>query len=424
MKKMIIYNIVSLFLMGMLTGCTDTEEQETSSTEKAVGNAAEAAIVEVIEETAEDAEDVWQVQTDDSKSDPEDVLSIDLYGDYKEEGGEIAFVSHGTVMDGSYNEAIYKGIQKYALAAGTSFSYYIMEEDTQKGYQEVIERAISNQAKIIVCAGCDFQETVGAMQEDYPEVAFLIIDGVTVGADGNPEPMEKNVHCVSFHEEESGYLAGYMAILEGYHKLGFIGGKETPSVVRYGYGYLQGINDAVQDIGAEDVTVNYWYAESFEPDSKIREKAVKWYADGTEVIFSCGGFLYESVLEAAEQENGLLIGVDSDQSGLSNRFLTSAVKDVSHAVVISLDNFYAARMQWSEAFAGQEKWYGIESGCTGIPRWNTEWRFKNVTVETCNEVCRRIRSGEITILNETDVQPQVSFTVIMEQSGEETCIGE
>lgn len=416
MKKRMIYNMVTLLLAGVLTGCANEKQPESVSTgmDHAQEAVREDVFVEAIEETTEDAADVWQLEI----NEPSDTSSIDLYGDYKETGGEIAFVANGEVMDGSYNEAIYKGIQKYALAAGTSFSYYIAEEDAKEGRKQVIENAVSNQAKIIICAGCDFGETIGIMQEVYPNVAFLMIDGVPIDDKGNNVSIEDNVHCISFHEEESGYLAGYMAVLEGYHQLGFIGGIETPSVIRYGYGYLQGINDAVQDTGMEDVTVNYWYAGSFEPGSEIREKAVEWYAQGTEVIFACGGFLYESVLEAAEQEDGLLIGVDSDQSELSDRFLTSAIKDTSHAVVDSLDNFYAAGMRWSEAFAGQEIRYGIQNGCTGIPRWNTQWRFKNVSVEKCNEVCKRIRLGEVVIPDENDVQPKVSYTVNFEQSEE------
>lgn len=413
MRKKIIYNMATLLLVGALTGCANKEQPESISTQMdhIEEDVKEDVFVETIEETTEDAEDIWQIQI----KEPSDVLSIDLYGDYKETGGEIAFVLNGEVMDGSYNEAIYKGIQKYALAAGTSFSYYAVEEDTQEGRRKVVESAVSNQAKIIVCAGCDFEETIGAVQEIYSDVAFLMIDGVPVDDKGNAVTIEDNVHCISFHEEESGYLAGYMSVLEGYHQLGFIGGKETPSVIRYGYGYLQGIDDAVQDTGMEDVTVNYWYAGTFEPESEIREKAVEWYAQGTEVIFACGGFLYESVLEAAEQEDGLLIGVDSDQSGVSDRFLTSAIKDTSHAVVDSLDTFFAAGMRWPEAFAGQEIRYGIQNGCTGIPRWNTQWRFKNVSVEKCNEVCKRIRLGEVVIPDENDVQPQVSYTVNFEQ---------
>ena len=397
MKKNIIHNIAILLIAGVLAGCSNARPQETAPTETAdLDNTAYI--------------DEQDIESDYSKPAPIDELMQDSYDDYKEKGGEIAFVLDGTVMDGSYNEDIYNGIRMYALASGTSFSYYNVEENTHEKYHEAIERAIADKAKIIVCSGYAFGETVGALQELYPEVSFLMVDGVPVDGNGDTVNIADNVHCILFHEEESGYLAGYLSVLEGYRRLGFIGGEEVPSVIRYGYGYLQGINDAALDIG-EEVKVNYWYSGSFMPDSRISEKASEWYAQGTEIIFACGGFLYKSVLEAADMNDGLLIGVDMDQSDISERFLTSAVKGTSNAVIIALDDFYAAGMKWSESFAGQKKQYGTDDNCTGIPVVNTKWRFKNVTMEEYYEVYQRVKSKDVLISDETDGPPKVSYTV-------------
>lgn len=242
----------------------------------------------------------------------------------------------------------------------------------------------------------------------------MLIDGIPVDEFGKAVAIEDNVHCISFEEEESGYMAGYLTVFDGYRSLGFIGGKEVPPVIRYGYGYLQGIEDAAKDLELSDVTVNYWYADSYEPNEEIRDKALEWYQEGTEVIFACGGLLYQSVLEAAEEWDGLLIGVDVDQSALSERFLTSAVKDIANAVIISLDDFYASGKEWSRDFAGEAVRYSMEENCTGIPIYDTEWRFKAITMERFGELRRKIKLGEISISDETDAQPQVSFTLNMD----------
>lgn len=398
----------AVMLSFMLTGCSDGR-QEAALTENVTDNKAE---------NVADEADAQNIQAENSWSDSIKELLKDPYGDYREKGGEIAFVANGVVMDGSYNEDIYEGVQVYALAAGISFSAYVAEEETAFAYREAVERAIADDAKVIICAGYEFSETVGDLQEIYPETAFLLVDGVPVDESKKPAAIADNVHCISFHEEESGYLAGYLAVLEGYRRLGFIGGVEEPPIIRYGYGYLQGINDAASDIGAEDIIVNYWYAQTFELDSRISEKASEWYADGIEIIFSCGGDLYESVLEAADREDGMLIGVDVDQSEISKRFLTSAIKGTSNAVIIALDDFYAAGMQWSDEAAGQEVLYGIQDNCTGIPVVNTEWRFKNVTMEKFYEVYTMLKSGEIVVSDETDVQPKVSYSLNMDMAGE------
>ncbi|MCM1136398.1 MAG: BMP family ABC transporter substrate-binding protein [Clostridium sp.] len=393
MKKRILYLIASLILAGALAGCADGGGQKVSP-----------------EDTGENS-NIQQTQGA-AAANPMQDAEEDLYGDFREEGGEIAFVSSGGINDGSYNESIYEGIRVYAQAAGVSFSCYNVDAGDVTGRVDVIESAIFNEAKVIVCAGYDFQEAVGELQEVYPEIVFLMVDGIPVDAKGEPVEIMKNVHCISFAEEQAGYLAGYLTVLEGYRSLGFIGGKKAPAVERYGYGYLQGIDAAAAELGLENVEVNYWYAGTFQPEQKIYDKASKWYAGGTQVIFACGGALYESVLEAAEKENGLLIGVDADQSGISERFLTSAVKDVSNAVVVSLDSYYAVGHRWPDEFAGQNTSYGVKDNCVGIPVLKTRWRFKNVTMEKYYEISRQMKQDQISVSDEIEEQPHVSSITV------------
>lgn len=113
---------------------------------------------------------------------------------------------------------------------------------------------------------------------------LLLVDAVPHDEEREELPIAKNVHCVLFHEEQAGYLAGYMAVWEGYRNLGFIGGREEPAVQRYGYGYLQGINAAAKDLSLTDVVVNYWYAGTYAADAAVREKADGWYGNGTQII--------------------------------------------------------------------------------------------------------------------------------------------
>ena len=414
MKKKIVNNIAVLLVMGILAGCgaqqgtilqTPDSIQESTDAE----NHEEMTANEHNQST--DGSDSWQDKVSTLIPTSQEKLEGDLYGDYRTEGGEIAFISDGIVMDGSYNEAVYKGIQTYALAAGVSFSYYIVNGDTLECYGEAIDRAVSNQARVVVCVGYNFGEPVGLLQKLYPQTSFLMIDSRPMNAEKNDIDIENNVHCVFFKEEQSGYLAGYLAVMEGYRSLGFIGGKEDPSVIRYGYGYLQGINDAAEDMELTDVTVNYWYADTYQPGQEISDKASKWYSEGTEIIFSCGGSLYQSILEAAEQGDGLLIGVDVDQSSLSQRFVTSALKDLSHAVVISLDDYYASGGRWSGEFAGQEVQYGAKEDCVGVPVMNTEWRFKQVTKDDYYKLLRQVKFEEVLVSDETDTLPEVSIGV-------------
>ena len=81
--------------------------------------------------------------------------------------------------------------------------------------------------------------------------SFIAVD-VTEGdivKNGKAVDLGKNVYICSFEEEQAGYLAGYAAVKDGYTSLGFLGGIAVPAVIRFGYGYVQGINAAAAEDG-------------------------------------------------------------------------------------------------------------------------------------------------------------------------------
>ena len=57
-----------------------------------------------------------------------------------------------------------------------------------------------------------------------------------------------------------------------------------------------------------------------------------WYENGTEVIFACGGNMFQSVAAAAAANDGAVVGVDVDQSSQSDTVITSAMKGLSASV--------------------------------------------------------------------------------------------
>ena len=393
--------LAGLILFLLLTGCGKPAQETAASAEN-----------EAPEETRQENEKDEGSSGVEMTSWRESVQRMfeDPYGDYSETGGEIAFLTDGSVEDGAYNEAIFNGVRMYALGAGTSFSYYHADPNAPESYEEIIQRAVEDNARLIVCAGDVFGEAVGALQETYPQTSFLLVDAVPHDGKGEEISPAQNVHCVLFHEEQAGYLAGYMAVWEGYRNLGFIGGREEPAVLRYGYGYLQGINAAAKDLSLDDVVVNYWYADTYSADIAVREKADNWYENGTQIIFACGGGLYESVLEAAENQDGLMIGVDIDQCRVSDRVLTSAVKNIGPAVTDALDEYYAAG-GWSEEDAGQVKRYGVEEGCAAIPVIDTEWRFKEIPTTHFFEIYKQMKRGDRTVSDAIDAPPEVAIAV-------------
>lgn len=188
-------------------------------------------------------------------------------------------------------------------------------------------------AKVVILPGYLFAAAAAEAQTAYPDVNFIVLDTEPEG--GNAA----NTVSILYQEEQAGFLAGYAAVKDGYTKLGYIGGMDVPAVIRFGYGFIQGADYAAQEMGVE-AEVKYWYSYSFTPNDDIKNKAASWYTEGTEVIFSCGGGIYNSVVAAAEEGNGKVIGVDSDQAHVSETVITSAMKDLPNSVILALTRLY------------------------------------------------------------------------------------
>lgn len=391
----------SLFLVLLLAGCTKTSQ----TTQEPVAEPTVAATpVPATEEPSLPQED---------EASEEAFSEEDLYHDYKETGGEVALITDfSNVLDKGFNEAAYEGAKIYAQAAGVSYSYYSATEDTEEEYIKIMENAIQTGSRLLICAGYNLEQAVGELQSVYPDVDFLLLDGVPIDASGKEIPLTPNVHCITYREEEAGYLAGYIAVLDGYTKFGFIGGQEVPTVIRYGHGYLQGINDAALVTGNESqIDVNYWYSDTFNPDKEISQMAQEWYEDGTEIIFSCGGAIYESILEAADLCDGKMIGVDVNQSALSPRIITSAMKGITNSVIITLDDYIANGSCWDDTAAGQIACYGAEEKCIELPTDDDSWRFQNVQTDTYDSLFIQLKKGEIVVEDDIQTTPSVSINV-------------
>jgi basic membrane protein A len=267
---------------------------------------------------------------------------------------EIALVTDvGTIDDGSFNQGAWEGLVLFAVEHQYTHKYYQPVAKSTDDYVDAIELAIANGARTVVCPGFLFENAVWAVQGDYPNVNFIILDGsphnvtdwdtmATYGGGDVDFTVMENVRPIFYTEHESGFLAGYAAVADGNTKLGFVGGMAVPAVVRFGYGFVQGANQAAVDMALADgaISINYWYSNVFWETSEVQSTAAAWYTGGTEVIFAAAGGAGFSVMTAADQEEGLVIGVDVDQSAASDSVITSAKKELAVSVYDTLVEIY------------------------------------------------------------------------------------
>ena len=325
---------------------------------------------------------------------------------------EIALVTDvGNIDDQSFNQSTWEGVKMYAEANGKTYNYYRPTEDSDAARVEAMKTAVEKGAKVIVCPGYMFGPSITEAQALYPDVMFLGIDLTT--ADMTPTA---NTTICSYQEEIAGYCAGYAVVKDGLTKLGFCGGMAVPAVVRYGYGFVQGANAAAAEMGnAADVSIKYWYAQSFAPSDEIKVKMDGWYSDGTEVVFACGGGLFISVVAAADvaSPKGWVVGVDSDQSHISERFLTSAYKELPNTTAGYLKALYDNKGTWPADLAGKQVVLGAATKSVGIPVAEASWRFSTFTVADYDALYAKILDGSLVIDGSFDpaVTPKVDIAV-------------
>lgn len=201
-----------------------------------------------------------------------------------------------------------------------------------------MKAAVDNGAEVVVAAGFLQGAALEKAAKEFTDTKFVFIDG-------SPVDGVTNLAAISFREEQCGYLAGYAAVMEGYTKLGFCGGGggTNDACCRYGYGYVQGAEAAAAEKNVK-VEMNYtWkYGESFQPSAELQTLASGWYKNGTEVIFSCGGSIFDSITAAASANDAAVIGVDVDQSYTSDTVITSALKGIGEAAQQALTAAYGS----------------------------------------------------------------------------------
>ncbi len=316
---------------------------------------------------------------------------------------QVAFVTDvGQLKDKSFNQGTFDGVKLYAAANGKSYKYYQpanANEATDDDRYDAMKAAVDGGAEVVVCAGFLQEAALRKAAIDFPEVPFVFIDGYPLTEDPeNPDsPILTNVAAIAFKEEQAGYLAGYAAVKDGFTKLGFSGGGggTNPACCRFGYGYVQGANDAAKELGT-NVEMNYsWqYGATFSGSTELQTMISGWYANGTQIVFACGGSMFQSIAAAASANDKYVIGVDVDQSGESDYVVTSAMKGLSDAVQWAVGHVYDGT--FSE-IGGVATSLGVENNSVALPTADSSWRFETFTVEEYEALYQQMLDGSLVV---------------------------
>ena len=343
MKKILALLLVALMVVGMFAACSDSKPSTTKPADSKPSTTA-----------------------------PKASYKVAMITDY------------GDITDQSFNQTTWEACVKFGEDNKIPVKYYKPASNDTAGRVASVELAVAEGYNVIVMPGYAFGGTIAEITAEYPEVKFIALDvakgdllegGVALKGesyDYNPDNWEltdyvymDNVYCAIYQEELCGYMAGYAAVKLGYTKLGFLGGMAVPAVIRYGYGFVQGVDAAAKELNI-NVDLKYVYGNQFFGDADITAYMDTWYSNGTEIVFACGGGIYTSAAEAAKKVGGKVIGVDVDQAAIidgafgEGMTVTSAMKGLAPTTIDTLTDVII-NGNW-EKYVGKIDNLGLVSG--------------------------------------------------------------
>ena len=376
-------------------------------------------------------------KADDAKTDApatEAPKAEDAKTEYK-----IAMITdYGDITDQSFNQTTWEAVVAFGKDNGVETKYYKPTTNDTAGRVASTELAIAEGYNVIVMPGYAFGGTIAEISGDYPDVKFIALD-VAAGDlletavalkgetyDYNPDNWKltdyvymDNVYCAIYQEELSGYMAGYAAVKLGYTKLGFLGGMAVPAVVRFGYGYVQGVDAAAKELGI-NVDMKYAYGNQFFGDADITAVMDTWYADGTEIVFACGGGIWASAAEAAKKTGGKVIGVDTDQSPVIDGqygegiTITSAMKGLYPTTVDTLTDV-VINGKWAD-YAGKVDTLGLVSADPAANyvqlAGTTHFEDGKFSAEDYANLVKDMFEGKVTVSNDITTEPATTNVTV------------
>ncbi len=416
MKKKVLCTVLSAAMILALAGCGSTDTASTASTAAAEASteASAAATTEAAQEQTTEASEAASSEAA-ATGDASD-MKIAMITDY------------GDITDESFNQITYETSKAWAEENGCDFTYYKPEGDSTADRVAMIDKAVADGYNVLVMPGYAFAGAIVETADMYPDVKYVAIDVSQFDFDsesGEDGWTRDNVFSAIYQEELPGYMAGYAAVKLGYKKLGFLGGMAVPAVIRYGYGYVQGADEAAGELGLTDVEVKYAYANQFYGDSDITAAMDTWYQNGTEAVFACGGGVYTSAGEAAQKVDGKVIGVDVDQKATIDGLygdgmtVTSAMKGLGATVNTLLAAIRDG--QWDQ-YKGKIDNLGLVSGddmslnYVGLPEESTQWS-DSFTDDDYKALVAKMYSGEITVDNDTTKEQPTATNITVDFQG-------
>jgi basic membrane protein A len=257
----------------------------------------------------------------------------------------------GGLNDRSFNHLAYLGLQ--LAQRKLNVSTRVLESHSNADYIPNMSSLAQQGYCLVIGVGFLMHDSIRTVAKKFPNTYFMIIDDAW--SKGDPKNLEGTV----FHEEQAGYLVGYLAglVTKGASTISSVGGQKIPPVDHYIAGYMAGAKAANPQIK----TLN-GYSQDFVAQDKCKNLALQQIGQGSKVVFQVAGGCGLGALDAAKQKKVWGIGVDADQAYLGPQILTSAVKRVDVDVYTTIKQLRDGNFKPARTFSFKVLNGGIDIG--------------------------------------------------------------
>jgi basic membrane protein A and related proteins len=254
----------------------------------------------------------------------------------------------GGLNDRSFNHLAFKGLQRAEAQLGIKGD--VLQSTHSSDYIPNLQNAALHGDKLVIAVGFLMESAVEKVAKAYPNTDFAIIDS------GPTKPIP-NLKSLLFHEQDGGYMAGYLAgLVTKTNVVSTVGGQKIPPVDHYIAGFQAGAKAANPKV----TTLNA-YSQSFTDQAACKQLALNQISQHSDVVFQVAGGCGLGALSAAKEKGVWGVGVDADQAYLGSFILTSAIKKVDVAVFDTIKEIKAGTFK-----GGTTDFFTAKNGGAGI----------------------------------------------------------
>lgn len=314
----------------------------------------------------------------------------------KKSGGKlkVCIVYTGNLGDKSYNDSANMGAKKAAQDFGVEIKS--LEGTTAQEWESNLVAAAEQGYDLVIGASSNIADYIKKHGPNYPDTKFAVID-TTIDL--------PNVSSISFAQNEGSFLAGAAAALftqktdiKGVNPekiIGWVGGMDIPVLHDFFIGYQQGAKYIDPEI-----KILQSFAGTWSDPLKGKELTLAQYEQGADIVMNVASGTGPGILEAAREAGKYAIGVDLNQDkDQPGHVLTSMVKRVDTAVYLTIESVVKGEFK-----GGSTRYLTLKDGGVSLTDFSVIKnklgdKFPQDIIEKCNELSKKISSGEIKVEN-------------------------